>query len=45
MYVTAKGEYVILGLATLVAGSVAFLIWARQTRGWPFAPTIDVRGK
>jgi amino acid transporter len=45
MYVTAKGEYIILGLATLVAGSVAFLIWARQTRGWPFRPAIDVRGK
>jgi hypothetical protein len=41
MYVTAKGEYIVLGLATLIAGSAAFFIWARQTRGWPFEPTMN----
>jgi amino acid transporter len=37
LYVSADWEYIVFGLATLVAGVVAFLIWSRQTRQWPFA--------
>jgi amino acid transporter len=36
MYFTAPLLYIGLGLGTLVAGVGAFLVWARQTGGWPF---------
>ncbi len=38
LYCSASLLYIGLGLATLAAGVVAFLIWARRTGGWPFAP-------
>src|SRR5207249_1233556 len=36
MYVTAGALYIVLGLATLLAGGIAFLLWAKKTGGWPF---------
>jgi amino acid transporter len=36
LYVAAGRLYVALGLVTLSAGVVVFLLWARHTRGWPF---------
>jgi amino acid transporter len=37
LYAAAGPVYVFLGLATLAAGVLAFLLWAGHTRGWPFA--------
>lgn len=37
MYVCAERLYIVLGLSTLVAGIIAFLIWSKQVRQWPFA--------
>lgn len=31
------------GLATLLAGVLFFLVWARFTRRWPFAPAVEER--
>jgi amino acid transporter len=36
VYWSAERLYVVVGLATLGAGVVAFLAWARLVRGWPF---------
>ncbi len=36
VYVAAGWQYVVLGLATLGAGLIAFFIWARWKRDWPF---------
>jgi amino acid transporter len=36
LYCSASWLYIGLGLATLVLGLVAFLIWSRRTRSWPF---------
>ncbi len=38
LYVASGLLYILLGLATLLAGVVAFLIWARARGGWPFVP-------
>ena len=37
IYVTSGGLYILLGLATLSAGLVVFLVWSWRTGGWPFA--------
>jgi amino acid transporter len=37
MYLSAGSPFILLGLGTLAAGGVAFLLWARRTGGWPFA--------
>lgn len=37
LYVSAGGLFILLGLATLAAGVVAFLAWSARTRTWPFA--------
>jgi amino acid transporter len=37
LYVSAGLPFILLGLVTMVAGVAAFLLWARRTRGWPFA--------
>ncbi len=36
MYVTSKPPFIILGLATLVAGTAVFLLWSARARRWPF---------
>ena len=36
MYVTAGFLFIGLGLATMTLGTIAFLIWAWHTGGWPF---------
>jgi amino acid transporter len=36
LYVAAGTPYMLFGAVTLAAGVVAFLLWARQTGGWPF---------
>jgi amino acid transporter len=38
LYVSAGVPYMLFGAVTLAAGIVAFLLWARQARGWPFGP-------
>jgi hypothetical protein len=34
---TADPLYITLGLLTLAAGVVAFLLWSARTGGWPFS--------
>ena len=36
LYATADWLFIALGLATLTAGAVAFLVWSWQTGRWPF---------
>ena len=36
MYVTAKPIYIWLGLGTMLAGGVVFLIWSWRMDGWPW---------
>ncbi len=36
MYLSADPLYIVLGLVTMASGIVAFLIWSKQTGGWPF---------
>jgi amino acid transporter len=36
VYFTNKPKFILLGVATLAAGVVAFLIWSHHTRRWPF---------
>jgi amino acid transporter len=37
LYVTSPPIYIVLGLLTLAAGVMAFLIWSRLTGRWPFS--------
>jgi amino acid transporter len=37
LYATADRLFIALGLATLAAGVVAFVLWSWATRRWPFA--------
>jgi amino acid transporter len=36
LYISAGAPYMLFGAVTLAAGVVAFLLWSRQTRTWPF---------
>jgi amino acid transporter len=36
LYISAGAPYMLFGAVTLAAGIVAFLLWSRQTRTWPF---------
>jgi amino acid transporter len=36
LYVSAGPLFIVLGLATLACGLVAFLIWSRRAGGWPY---------
>ncbi len=38
LYLTSAPIYIALGLLTLAAGVMAFLLWSRLTRRWPFSP-------
>ncbi|HEY0239691.1 MAG TPA: amino acid permease, partial [Friedmanniella sp.] len=38
VYVSATTLSILLSLGWIVAGVVAFLIWAKARRSWPFAP-------
>jgi amino acid transporter len=40
LYVTANPIFIALGLVTLAAGIVAFLIWSWQAKSWPFAKAV-----
>jgi amino acid transporter len=42
VYYSATALSILLSLAWIVGGAVAFLIWARVNRSWPFAP-IEIR--
>ena len=37
LFATSGREPILIGLATLVAGVIAFLIWSRAKQSWPFA--------
>jgi amino acid transporter len=39
MYVTARPLFMVLGLATLLAGAAIFLLWSWRTGGWPLTVT------
>jgi len=41
LYVCAGWLFIILGLATLLAGGGAFVVWSRATGTWPFATPGD----
>jgi amino acid transporter len=36
VYICAGWPFIVLGLATLTAGAVVFLVWSWRTGGWPF---------
>jgi amino acid transporter len=38
VYFSADRLFIVLGLAALLAGGLAFLAWSKRTGGWPFAP-------
>ena len=38
VFLTSGWAYIAVGLATLAAGAVAFLLRARVSATWPFAP-------
>jgi amino acid transporter len=38
LYVSAGLLFIVLGLATMAAGVLAFLLWARRSGSWPFTP-------
>jgi amino acid transporter len=42
LYVAAGLAYILLGLATLTAGVLAFLLWSWQSSRWPFHRKIAV---
>jgi len=37
LYLAAGWAFIVLGLATLASGAVAFVAWSWWTRRWPFA--------
>jgi hypothetical protein len=37
LFATTDPFVILFGLALLAAGGVAFLVWSKQTRRWPFA--------
>jgi amino acid transporter len=41
LYVSADLSFIILGLATLAAGLVAFLVWTRGLGVWPFGEAVE----
>jgi amino acid transporter len=45
LFATSGIAIIAFGLATLVVGIVGFLIWARQTRQWPFAGRATVENE
>jgi amino acid transporter len=38
LYLSAGLLYISLGIGTLAAGLIVFLVWSRHTGAWPFAP-------
>jgi amino acid transporter len=45
VYASAGRVPIELSLAWVAAGIVAYLVWARVTRGWPFGPNPSRDGK
>ena len=43
LYVSSQWLYIALGLATLVSGTIAFLVWSRMESTWPFDSTGETR--
>ena len=44
VYASSKWLFIGIGFATLLAGVVAFLIWTKKQKTWPFAagrPRLD----
>jgi amino acid transporter len=41
MYISARPIFIALGLITMFIGIVAFLIWSKQVRQWPFAVVVN----
>jgi amino acid transporter len=41
MYLSANWLYIALGIGTLLAGGLVFLVWTWRTRQWPFAEVAD----
>jgi len=41
VFLTSGQSAILLGFGSLLAGIVAFLIWAWRTRRWPFAPATE----
>ena len=41
VYLSADGLFIVLGLAALLAGGVAFLAWSKRSGGWPFGPPLS----
>lgn len=41
VYFTSEGEFIVLGLVTLAAGTIVYLIWASLNDGWPFGHSED----
>jgi amino acid transporter len=39
VFATTNWTIIAFGLGTLVLGLLSFIIWSRQTKQWPFAPT------
>lgn len=39
IYKSAGGRQIVLSICWLAAGTIAYLIWARLERIWPFGPT------
>jgi hypothetical protein len=37
VFATTQAEVILFGVGVLALGCVAFLIWSRNTRRWPFA--------
>ena len=37
VYGSAEELYIVVGLATLTAGVLAFLLWAKASATWPFS--------
>jgi hypothetical protein len=37
LYRSAEWLFIVVGLVTLRAGVVAFLLWSARTKQWPFA--------
>jgi amino acid transporter len=38
LYASSGGLYIAIGMATLTAGVLAFLLWSARIRSWPFEP-------
>jgi hypothetical protein len=40
MYLSAGWLFIALGLVTLLAGALVYLLWSWRTQQWPFGPAL-----